>query len=144
MAELDPLDDAGDDLAGAILELFILALALGIANFLKDHLFGGLRGDAAELDRRQRINDIVARDGAILELLSICDRDLLEIVVNRFDHFDDAPQPHVAGLAIDLGADVVLGAVTGAGGALDCILHRFDHDLAINQLLACDGIGDRE
>ena len=57
MAELDALDDAGDDLADAVLEFFILALALGIADLLEDHLLGGLRGDAAEFDRRQRIDD---------------------------------------------------------------------------------------
>jgi hypothetical protein len=60
MAELDPLDDAGDDLAGAVLELLILALALGIADLLEDHLLGGLGGDPAELDRRQRVDDEVA------------------------------------------------------------------------------------
>ena len=57
MAELDALDDAGDDLAGALLELLILALALGVADLLEDDLLGGLGGDAAELDRRQRIDD---------------------------------------------------------------------------------------
>ena len=45
VAELDALDDAGDDLAGAVLELFVLALALGIADLLEDHLLGGLGGD---------------------------------------------------------------------------------------------------
>ena len=60
VAELDALDDAGDDLAGAVLELFILALALGIADLLEDHLLGGLGGDPAELDRRQRVDDEVA------------------------------------------------------------------------------------
>ena len=60
VAELDALDDAGDDLAGAVLELFILALALGVADLLEDHLLGGLGGDPAELDRRQRIDDEVA------------------------------------------------------------------------------------
>ena len=60
VAELDALDDAGDDLAGAVLELLILALALGIADLLEDDLLGGLGGDAAEFDRRQRIDDEVA------------------------------------------------------------------------------------
>ena len=60
VAELDALDDAGDDLAGAVLELLILALALGVADLLEDDLLGGLGGDAAEFDRRQRIDDEVA------------------------------------------------------------------------------------
>ena len=66
VAELDRLDDAGDDLAGAVLEFLVLALALGVADLLEDHLLGGLRGDAAELDRRQRIDDEVAELGALL------------------------------------------------------------------------------
>ncbi len=69
MAELDALDDAGDDLAGAVLEFLELALALGVADLLEDHLLGGLGGDAAELDRRQRIDDEVADRGALLQLL---------------------------------------------------------------------------
>ena len=35
-------------------------LALVFAHALHDHLLGGLRGDAAEIDRRQRIDDELA------------------------------------------------------------------------------------
>src|SRR3546814_5997409 len=70
MAEFDALDDTGDDLAGAVLELLILPLALGVADLLEDNLLGGLRGDAAELDRRQRIDDEIADDRAFLKLRS--------------------------------------------------------------------------
>ena len=45
---------------------------------------------------------------------------------------------------IELGADVVLGAVAGAGGALDRVLHRLDDDRPVDQLLARDRVGDRE
>src|SRR5262245_34235050 len=50
VAVLDPLDDAVDDLADAVLVLVILALALGLTHLLHDHLFGVLRGDAAEIE----------------------------------------------------------------------------------------------
>jgi hypothetical protein len=70
VAEFDALDDAGDDLADAILELLELALALGIAHLLEDDLLGGLGGDAAELDRGQRIDDEVADRRARLQLLA--------------------------------------------------------------------------
>src|SRR5689334_19960181 len=82
MAELDALDDAGDDLAGPLLEFLILPLALGVADLLEDHLLGGLGGDAAELDRRQRVDDEVADHRAGLQLLRILEADLLEIVVD--------------------------------------------------------------
>jgi hypothetical protein len=65
MAEFDRLDHAGDDFAGAVLEFLVLALALGIADLLEDHLLGRLRIDAAQIDRRQRIDDEIAQLGAI-------------------------------------------------------------------------------
>ncbi len=49
-----------DDLADAILELFVLTVALGFAHLLHDHLLGGLGGDAAEIHGRQRIGDEIA------------------------------------------------------------------------------------
>ena len=122
----------------------ILALALGVADLLEDDLLGGLGGDAAELDRRQRIDDEVADRGVRLELLRALHVDLLEIILDLFDHFDDAPQAQVAGDRVELGADVVLGAVAGAGGALDGVFHRLDDDAAVDQFLARDGVGDRE
>ena len=144
MAELDPLDDAGDDLAAALLELLILPLALGVADLLEDDLLGGLGGDPAELDRRQRIDDEVAELRVLLELLRVLQVHLLEIIVDLLDHLDDPPQAKIAGGRIELGADVVLGAVAGAGGALDRVLHRLDDDHPVDQLLARDGVGDRD
>jgi hypothetical protein len=144
VAELDALDDAGDDLPGAVLELLILTLALGVAHLLEDHLLGGLRRDAAELDIGQRIDDEIAQIGAGLELLRVLQADLLEMVVDLLDHLDDAPQPHVARFRVDLGADVVFRAVAGAGAALHRILHRLDDDAAVDQFLARHRIGDGE
>ena len=60
VAVFDALDRAMHDLADAVLVFVILALALGIAHLLHDHLLGVLRGDAAEIDRRQRLGDVVA------------------------------------------------------------------------------------
>src|SRR3546814_13880631 len=52
MAEFDRLDDAGDDFTHAVLEFLMLALALGVADLLEDHLLGRLGVDAAHVDRR--------------------------------------------------------------------------------------------
>ena len=60
IAIFDALDDAVDDLADAVLVFLILAVALGLAHFLDDHLLGRLRGDAAEIEGRQRLGDPVA------------------------------------------------------------------------------------
>ena len=45
---------------------------------------------------------------------------------------------------VELGADVVLGAVARAGGALDGVFHRLDDDGAVDQFLARDRVGDGE
>src|SRR5690606_23914784 len=45
---VDAGDDAGHDVACAILVLLEDDLALGFADLLRDHLFGGLYGDAGE------------------------------------------------------------------------------------------------
>jgi hypothetical protein len=140
VAELDALDDAGDDLADAILEFLELPLALGVAHLLEDDLLGGLGGDAAELDRRQRIDNEVAHARAGLQLLRVLEAHLLEIIVDLLDHFDDAPQAQVAALRIELRADVVLGAVAGAGGTLNRIFHGLDDDGAVDQLLAGNAV----
>jgi len=60
VAELHALDQTVDDLALAVLEFLELALALGFAHFLHDHLLGGLGGDAAEIDRRQFLDQEIA------------------------------------------------------------------------------------
>ena len=82
--------------------------------------------------------------GALLELLRALEVDLLEMILGLLDHFEHAPQAQVAGFGVELGADVVLGAVAGAGGALDRVFHRLDDDGLVDQLLARDGVGDRE
>ena len=48
VAVFDALDLAVDDFADAVLEHFILLVALGLANLLHQHLLGGLGGDAAD------------------------------------------------------------------------------------------------
>ncbi len=70
--------------------------------------------------------------------------DLLEVVLDLLDHFDHAPQAQVAGQRIELGADVVLGAVARAGRLLDRFFHRFDDDRLVDHLLGRDGVGDGE
>ena len=67
VAVLGALDDAVDDLALAVLELLVLAQPLRLADLLHDHLLRRLRGDAAEVHRRQRIGDVVVELGVRLD-----------------------------------------------------------------------------
>ena len=64
------------------------------------------------------------------------------IVLDRLDDFEQALQLHLAGLGVDLGADVGLGAVAGARRLLDRVLHRGDARSAVDRLFARDRIGD--
>ena len=45
-------------------------------------------------------------------------------------------------LAVDLGADVVFLAVFRAAGLLDRLLHRLQDFVAVDALVARDGVGD--
>ena len=144
VAVLGALHHAVDDLADAVLEFLELPLALVFAHALHDHLLGGLRGDAAEIDRRQRIDQMLADLDVRLELPGDVDRDLGFLVLHRLDRLGPARQAHVAGLAVDGGADVLLVAVLGAAGLLDGLLHRLQHFLAVDVLLPRDGVGDQQ
>ena len=85
IAIFDPLDDAVDDLADAVFVDFILFVALGLANLLDQHLFGGLRGDAAEIERRQGFSDPVADLGGWVFFLRVDEGDLRGVVFDRID-----------------------------------------------------------
>ena len=90
VAVLDALDGAVDDLADAILVLAVVALALGLAHLLHDDLLGVLRGDATEIQRRQRLGDEIAYLGVGVAPLCVCQGDLRRIVFDRVDHRQDA------------------------------------------------------
>ena len=71
------LDDAGDDVAHAVLVLLEHHVALDLADPLQDDLLGGLRGDAAEVLRRRVVGD----DAVLRQLIPLDDR--VGLVVNR-------------------------------------------------------------
>src|SRR3546814_8139677 len=90
----------------------------------------------------QRIDDEVAELRVFLQFLAGGEVDLLEIILDGLDDFDDAPQAQVAGLDVKLGTNVVLGAVARARGALDRFLDRLDDDALVDHLLAGDRLGN--
>ncbi len=85
VAVLDALDRAVDDLADAVLVLVVLAGALGVAHLLHDDLLGRLRGDAAEIEGRQRVGDHVADERAGIVAASLIKRDLARVVLDLLD-----------------------------------------------------------
>src|SRR4029077_9747215 len=141
VAVVDPLDDARHDLADAVLEFLVLPLALAFAHALGDDLLGGLGGDAAEIDRRQLIGQEVADLRLGIAALRFDQRHLGVLVLDRVGHLHVAQELDLARLAVDLGADVVLQPILGAAGLLDGLLHRLEHFLALDALLAGDHVG---
>ena len=153
VAVFDALDRAVDDLADAVLELFVLVGALGLADLSGHDLAGHLRLDAAELERRQYLDVFLAdlglgvalqgvaqtHHGAVVELFQLVFR--LPVVS---DDGDVTRQGQLAGLVVNLGADVVVRAITRLGALLDRLLDRVDDDFPVDALLARDGVGDGE
>ena len=142
VAVFDALHCAVDDLADAVLVFGIHAVALGIAHLLHDHLLGVLRGDAAELDGRQRLGDLVADVGGRIAALRIDEADLGRFVLDFFDHEEQTLEAGLAGARVDLGDDLVLGTIAGLGGLLDRLFHRMQHDRLVDRLLARHGVRD--
>ncbi len=150
------LDGAVDNFADAIFELIILAVTLGIAYLLHNHLFRGLRGDTPEIDWWQFIADeITHRIRRFREFLfRLAGRYLLHSIegrntfsIDRFfcrvlDHFSQTEQRNRAGFFINLGLDVMLHAIFFAPRNFNRVRHRIEHGVAVDIFLARHRIGD--
>src|SRR5262245_13813385 len=77
VAILDPLDDAVDDVADAILVFRVLTITLGLTDLLHDHLLGRLRSDATVFERRQGIGNCVADLRGRMALARLFERNLV-------------------------------------------------------------------
>ena len=116
VARVGLLDDAGDDVALAARVLLVLALALGLADALQDHLLGGLRGDAAEVLRR---------------VVPLAD-DLALLVELLRDHLD------VAGLDVDLDQRLFGRVRQPLVRGHERVRERLEHDLLGDALVDRD------
>ena len=164
VARVGLLDDAGDQLADAVLVLVEHHVPLGLADPLQDHLLGGLRGDAAEVLRRDvALVDLVAVlhqpllidlgrlgvdqlaglrvDGRLARLLlDLVEQLLLE--VGRQDQLVDA---EVAADAVDLDARVLGRLGRLLVGREERVLQRRHQAIGGDPLLAledADGLDD--
>jgi hypothetical protein len=142
VAVFDPLDDAVDDVADAVLVFLVLPVAFGLAHLLHDDLLGRLRGDAAVFERRQLVGYRVADLGGRVMTARVVERDLERGILDRLHHQHVARQMQLAALRIDLGVNVGFAAVPGARRLGDRILHGAEHDLAVDRLFAGHRVGD--
>ena len=114
----------------------------GLAHLLHDHLLCVLRGDPAEIERGQGVGDESPTCAAGLRRRASSSETWVASMVDGLDHFEQAREPDLAGLGIDLGLDLVLAAVAGLRRLLDRVLHGGDDHLAIDRLLARDRVRD--
>ncbi len=142
VAVFDALDDAVDDVADAVLVLFVLAVAFGLAHLLHDDLLGRLRGDPPVFERRQLVGYRVADLCGRVMPSGIIERDLRRGIFHCVHHLHVARQMKLAALRIDLGVNVGFAAVPGARRLGDRILHGAEHDLAVDRLFAGHRVGD--
>ena len=119
-----------------------MPLTLGVAHLLDDDLLCGLRRDPAEIDGRQRVGNEIADLGLGVEPLGRCQRDLGRLVLDRFGYLAEPQQADLASAAVDLRPDVIFLAVFGATGLLDGLLHRLEHLVLVDALVARHRVGD--
>ena len=117
VALVEALDGAGHDLVAAREEVVQQLLALGVADLLQDHLLGGLRADAADRHRIDRLLDVVVDldVGNLLLRFEQQDFRVRHLQAGLVRH--DVPAAEglvVAGVAIDRDADVDLAVVAAS------------------------------
>ena len=140
VAIFDPLDDAVNDFADPVLIFLKLALALGFAHFLHDHLLGVLRRDATKIQRRQLFSDKIAELGRRVAAFGLFQRNLGRFHRHLLDHFEQTGKLYLAGPGIDFRANLVLAAIARLGRFLDRVLHRGDNDIPVDRFVARDRV----
>ena len=137
VAALDALDRAVDELFAATEKIVQQLLAFGVADPLEDHLFRGLRPDAAEIDRLESLFDIVPELNVRVLLLRLRECDLLGRILHRFigRHQPAAEGLEVPGIAVDRDAhvDVLVEALLRRGR--DRHLQGAEHHVLVDVLL---------
>ncbi len=106
----------GEDFAHLVCEILVDCVALGLANALQDDLFGGLRGDAAEVVGLGVDLDDVAQFDAGDEHGGFFLRDFGARIFDVFHNFTFGEDAHFARLAVNRGGDVGHRAVVALVG----------------------------
>ncbi len=112
-------------------------LALGLADFLEDHLLGGLRRDASEHLGRLRELDLVADlhlDTFAIQRAGFVDRDFGCGVGDLFDDGLQREEVDLAGLGVEPRLQVFTGLVVLARRGRDGLLDGADDDVGLDAL----------
>ena len=103
---LGAFHDAAHNLAHAILILFVLALPLGLANFLHDDLLGVLGRNPAKVERRQGFCDEITHLGVRVTLFRILEADFGCVERHLLHNFEEPGQLDLTGARIDISARI--------------------------------------
>jgi len=132
---VDPLDNAGHDVALAVGELLEHHLPLRLPQPLQDHLLGGLGGDAAGVGRVHLSGDDVVHGGVRLDLPGVREGDLGLGVFHLRDHCLLVEYAVFAGLPVYADDYVALEVAVLLVGGDEGGLHSIQDDLPRQVLL---------
>ena len=137
------LDQTVDDRAGAVLEFFVLAVTLGFADLLQDHLLGGLCGDTAHFNRWDFFAEFLTDFGVGHILFGLLYRELRLIVLKLVigHNRTHTGKGRATGLAVDGNANVHLSAVARLRRPSERFFHRFNHEIGVDHLFAGHSLG---
>src|SRR2546428_262773 len=149
VAVLEALDRPVDDLADPLVVLGEDVLALGLADLLKDHLLGRLRGNAAQHFGRLREFHLVAELDAVGNLVSVeraihlarfVDGNLGGRAGHLFDDGLQREQIHLSGLGVEPRLQVLARLVVLAGRRRDGLLDGADDGFRLDALFFREGL----
>ncbi len=127
ISAFDSLDGAVHQLAYTPGVFLINGLSLGLADLLKDHLLGGLGGDASQQIRRLGDADFRFQFGCRIDLASLRQGELQSRILNGFHDFLNYEQIDRAGLLVQLGDVVFVGPIVLSRRHQKRVLHRIQH-----------------
>ena len=137
---LGPLHQAGDHLADSLAVFFEDALAFRLANFLQNHLFGCLGGNAPQHIGGFLYSYLSIDLGTGIDLPGLGEGDLVGGVGDRPDDLFDRMDLDPARILVEGGSQFLRGLVVLAGGHQNRIFHGADHDFRIDSLLLAEKV----
>ena len=143
IAKFFALHNTIDDRANAVFEFFILAVTLGFAHLLNDHLLAALGGDSAHIYRGDFLGIGVAylRIGHVLARLRHGHFGLIVFYRIIFDNGTHAGKGGTPGFPVDLYPNIHFRAVARFGRAGQAFFHRLDHEGRVDHFFAGNCLG---
>ena len=134
----ESLHDAIHKLASASVIFVKDGIALGLADFLHDHLLGRLRGDAAENAGGFGNQQLAAKLEMRIDFASLGESHFIFGIGNFVHNGADRIHVDLAGFRIELGAEVFLGLIVLPRRDHHGVFDRSHDDLRLNMLFPAE------